>query len=394
MNTLTGYAGFVTAALALSLATLPTSASAADPGVTDNAIKIGMIGSLTGPAAAWGWPTINGARMVYDAVNAEGGIHGRKIEVVVEDSQCQAPLALAAAKKLIHRDGVFMIHGGSCSGAMVPVRDEMIAEKVPMMMLVATMDQLVQKQPNDYIFRAFLPGSYDGTVIADFLATVPDVKKVVVVGHADDHASARYGTLTAGLEKHGIELLGLETIEIELTDATAQVLKVRSLEPDAIVIVARPAPSAVFLKDAANLGLDVPMIGATIVDLQDLIERVGGAEPLENMHVVSVFKAPLEDDAMAPWVGMLEQYYPSDRVQASAFYGTSGALAVVEALKRAGPDLTRESFISAMTEISDLDGGPMACSLTFAQGDHEGCKTGSIWGVRDGKIEVIGDSWK
>lgn len=378
----------------MCLAVSPTTVIASDPGITSTSIKIGMIGFLTGPAAPWGWPTINGARMVYERANAEGGIHGRKIETVVEDSQCQAPLEIAAAKKLMHRDSVFMLHAGSCSGSILPVRDEVIANRVPMMILVATLDQIVQKQPNGYIFRAFLPGSFDGTIMADFLATVPKVKKVVVVGHADEHANARYGTLTEGLKKHGIELLGLETVEVELTDATAQVLKIKSLNPDAVVIVARPAPAAVFLKDASKLGLNVPMVGASVVDLQDLIDRVGDVKPLENMHVVSVFKAPITEAPMAPWVDLLKKQFPNDKVQASSFYGTSGALAVVEALKLAGPDLTREKFVAAMAGIKNLDGGPMACTLSFSVEDHEGCKSGSIWGMRDGKITVLGDAWK
>ena len=154
-------------------------------------------------------------------------------------------------------------------------------------------------------------------------------------------------------------------------------------------MVARPAPSAVFLKDARRLGLNVPMVGATVVDLQDLIDRVGDTKPLTNMHVVSVYKAPLTESPIAPWVAMLKKYYPNDKVQASAFYGTSGAIAVVDALKRAGPDLAREKFVQAMSAIKNLDGGPMACQLTFSPSDHEGCKTGSIWGMRDGKITVL-----
>ena len=381
------------AAFALQMAAAGNPAQAADPGVTGTSIKIGMFGSLTGPAAAWGWPTINGAKMVCDAANAAGGIHGRKIEVVVEDDQCTAPLALSAAKKLMHRDNVFMLHAGSCSGAILPVREEVLDGKVPLMALVATVDQLVQTKPNGYIFRAFLPGSYDGTIIANFLATVPNVKKVVVVGHADEHASARYGTLKEGLQKHGLELAGLETVETQLTDATAQVLKIKSMAPDAVVIVARPAPGAVFIKDAHRLGLNVPMVGATVVDLQDLIDRVGDTKPLENTYVVSFYKAPLTDPPMASWIDMLKKYYPNDKVQASAFYGTSGALAVVEALKRAGPDLTREKFVAAMREIKNLDGGPMACKLKFSAGDQEACKTGSVWGMRGGKITVMGDAW-
>jgi len=380
-------------ALAASAAMTSGSARAADPGITDTTIKIGMMGSLTGPAALWGWPTINGARMIYDKINDEGGINGRKIELVIEDDQCQAPLALAAAKKLISRDEVFMLHGGSCTGAVLPVRDVALKEKIPMMVLVATGDEIVA-QPNGYIYRAFLPGSYDGKIIADFLATAPNVKKVIAVGNTDAIANVRYPVLEASLKDNKLEYLGLEPIEVEATDATAQVLKVKSQNPDAIVLVARPEASAVFLKDAAKLGLDVPVVGATVVDLQDLLDRIGDPKPMANMHVVSFYKSPLDGAPMAPWIDLLKKYYPKDKVQAAAFYGTSGAIAVVEALKRVGPDLTREKFVKAMSEIKGLDGGPMACTLNFAADDHEGCKTGSVWGMRDGKVTAIGESWK
>lgn len=363
-------------------------------GVTDNAIKIGMFGALTGPAAQWGWPTIHGAQMVYDEVNAAGGIHGRKIEMIVEDEQCSGPVAIAASKKLIHRDKVFLVNGGSCSGSTLPTREEYLSNKVPLMILVATMDRIVQEKPNDRIFRAFLPGSFDGTIIANFLKTVPGVKRVVVVGHADEHANARYGTLTEGLKQNGIELIGLETVETELTDATAQVLKVKSTNPDAVILVARPAPTAVFLKDAYKHGLKVPMVGATVVDIENLKERIGDSKPLENVYVVSVYKSPITDAPMAPWVEKLKKYYPNDKVQVSSFYGTAGALAIVEALKKAGRDLTREKFVAEMRKIANLDGGPMACSLTFSADNHDGCKTGTVWTMRDDKIVVLGDTWK
>jgi branched-chain amino acid transport system substrate-binding protein len=363
-------------------------------GVTDTSIKIGMFGALTGPAAQWGWPTIHGSQMVFDEVNAAGGIHGRKIEMVVEDEQCSGPVAIAAVKKLIHRDKVFLVNGGSCSGSTLPTRDEFLSNKVPMMILVATMDRIVQDKPNDRIFRAFPPGSFDGVIIANFLKTMPNVKRVVVVGHSDEHASARYGTLTAGLKSHNIELIGLETIETELTDATAQVLKVKGSNPDAVVLVARPAPTAVFLKDAHRHGLKVPMVGATVVDIENLLERIGDPKPLENVYVVSFYKSPIADTAMAPWVEKLKKYYPNDKVQVSSFYGTAGALAVVEALRRAGKDLTREKFVEEMRKIANLDGGPMACNLNFSANDHDGCKTGTVWTMRNGKIVVLGESWK
>ena len=128
-----------------------------------------MFGSLTGPAAQWGRPTIHGAQMIYDEVNAAGGIHGRKIVMTVEDDQCAGPMAIVATKKLIHRDRVLMVNGGSCSGATLPTREEDLSNKVPMMILVATMDRIVQDKPDDWIFRAYIAGSLDGTVMANFI---------------------------------------------------------------------------------------------------------------------------------------------------------------------------------------------------------------------------------
>lgn len=389
------YLRYITAiVIACVFSSAPVFAQGDRTGVTDTSIKIGMIGSLTGSMAMWGWPVINGAKMVYDEANAAGGIHGRKIEVTVEDDQCSGPLTIAASKKLIHRDRVFLVNGGNCSGAILPAREEYLSNMVPLMILVATLDRIITDKPNTHIFRAFLPGSYDGTIIANFLKTAPNVKRIIVVGHADEHASARYGTLTEGLKRHNIALIGVETVEHELTDATAQVLKVKGQNPDAVVLVARPAPTAVFLKDAHRHGLKVPMVGATVVDIENLIERIGDPKPLENVYVVSVYKSPLQDPPMAPWVERLRKYYPNDKVQVASFYGTSGALAVVEALKKAGRDLTREKFVAEMQKIKNLDGGPVACNLSFSPADHDGCKTGTMWTWRNGKVAVIGDSWK
>ena len=90
------------------LASLLLSGAAwADRGVTDTEILLGSHTSLSGPASTWGVASINTARLLFDEVNEAGGIHGRKIRLVVEDHQYQVPLAVRAANKLINRDGVF-----------------------------------------------------------------------------------------------------------------------------------------------------------------------------------------------------------------------------------------------------------------------------------------------
>ena len=98
------------AVIASILAVAPFTQAAAERGVTDDEIIIGSHTALSGPAAIWGVSSINTARLLFDEVNAKGGIHGRKIKFIVEDSQYQVPLAVKAMNKLANRDKVFAIH--------------------------------------------------------------------------------------------------------------------------------------------------------------------------------------------------------------------------------------------------------------------------------------------
>src|ERR1700738_1482979 len=109
------------------------SVAQAEPGVTKDTIKIGAFGPLTGAVTMYGYPILNGPTAVFNRVNDEGGINGRKIEVVYEDDGCDAAKTRAAVKKLIFSHEVFMINGGTCSASVYAARDEFNDNKVPLM---------------------------------------------------------------------------------------------------------------------------------------------------------------------------------------------------------------------------------------------------------------------
>ena len=96
---------------------------AADPGLTDTEIAIGLFGPLSGPLIGYGLDPVNAAKMWYDDINKKGGIHGRKIRLVIEDDKCTANDLVAAVKKLLTVDNVFMLHGGSCTAALTAAQD-------------------------------------------------------------------------------------------------------------------------------------------------------------------------------------------------------------------------------------------------------------------------------
>ena len=114
----------LSAALLAAGTMLAMPAIGADPGITDTTIKLGMFGPLTGAVSIYGYPINNGAIAIYREINEQGGINGRKIEIVHEDGSCDPAKTRAAVKKLVHNDKVFMIHGGNCSAAVMAAKDE------------------------------------------------------------------------------------------------------------------------------------------------------------------------------------------------------------------------------------------------------------------------------
>jgi branched-chain amino acid transport system substrate-binding protein len=117
-------------------------------------------------------------------------------------------------------------------------------------------------------------------------------------------------------------------------------------------------------------------------------------DTIANFYTTSLLAGPLGSKEMREPTELFKKYFPNDKLQSLNFYGTSGAHAIVEALKRAGPNLTREKFIDAMESIKDMPAGPAFCRISFSKTDHQGCKEGTVWAVRNGAIVPIGPVYK
>src|SRR5690348_16366111 len=131
-----------TGSLAIALAALSVLPARAEPSITKDTIKIGMFAPMTGTSAIFGRYT-TGVRAYYNMINAQGGVNGRKIEVVLEDDACNPSTAVAAVKRLVEQEGVFAVHGGVCTASLMTVKKEMQRENVPFMNLGAAGASLV-----------------------------------------------------------------------------------------------------------------------------------------------------------------------------------------------------------------------------------------------------------
>ncbi|AZO81758.1 MULTISPECIES: ABC transporter substrate-binding protein [unclassified Bosea (in: a-proteobacteria)] len=345
------------------------AAGAQEPGITDKTIKIGIFGPLSGQNMAYGFDVVNAAKMYYDKVNKDGGIHGRKIEYVVEDDRCNANDLVAAVKKLVEQENVFMLNGGSCSAAVVAAKDYIVRNKVPYLMLNASGDGALFP-PTDYIFGAFSISQYAvGGAMVEFAAKSLGAKTVAYINHDDAYGAWNLEGSKKDAEVNGVKLV-VESVNPTINDVTAPFLKLRAANPDAILLVTYARPAALLIKKAAELGFNKPII-LSVTGTASLNQLVGnvGKDALKNFYTQEVMIDSPGGDKLKPIYDMYKAAYPDlaakpDHPQTYMPYGIPPAMSLVKALQDAGPNPTREKVLAAL-KAQDFDSGVMAGRMQF-----------------------------
>ena len=365
-----------------------------EPGITKDTIKIGMFSPLSGPAMAYGFDVINAAKMWYAKINKEGGIHGRKIELVVEDDRCNANDLLAAVKKLTEQDKVFMLNGGSCSAAVVGAREYIERSQIPYVTLNASADAALYP-PSKYIYGAFsITQRTLGGSSVQFAYDHLKAKKIGYINHDDAYGGWNHEGAKAQLAVMNGASLEVQSVNPNITDVTAPMMKLRAANPDALVITTYARPASLIIKRAHELGFNKPIIitVTATADLKSLVDNVGNPDAFKNVYVQDVL-ADFPGSPKLKWVyDMYKEYYPElaakpGHPQNYMPYGLAPAMAVVNALKAAGPQPTREKVLTALSTMK-FDSGVLATPVEYTPTDHAAQKA-AIYLKFDGKTQTM-----
>jgi branched-chain amino acid transport system substrate-binding protein len=369
-------------------AIIAAPAQAQEVGVTDTTVRIGQLGALTGPGYLYGKIIMDGAEIIYQEVNKAGGIHGRKIETVRQDDRCDPATAIAAAKKLIFDDKVFMIHGGGCTNASVGAFPEIKAANIPWVIFASVGDSLTSP-PSPHIFTTALSASIESVSQLEF-ALQKGAKRIAVISQRDAWGRSRYQPLMEAFKQKGITPVADEEIIGEANDATPQALRLQAAKADAVLMVIYPKAAAAFLRDAHKIGYKPIAIGQTALgDLPVLTKQVGVPEAMSNMFAISHVRYMPEDAEMAQWRKLFSEYFPRETMSLYHILGIASAKVVVEVLQRAGKDLTRESFRAQMAKLTNFDTGIYPGPITCTEQDHQ-CHKSAAWvALVDGKIKTV-----
>ncbi|MDE2715903.1 MAG: ABC transporter substrate-binding protein [Chloroflexota bacterium] len=228
----------------------------------DSPYRIGVMESLTGAGETYGQVANNAKQMAMDEINAAGGIDGRMLELVVEDSKCSAQDAINAYNKLTDVDGMKIILGTSCSGAMLGVAPLAEADGVVLFSGLASNPDIANA--GDYIFRTQISDIEVGIRTGDVL-WADGVQALATITEETDYAAGVRRTSVAQFEKNGGRVIAEERYGSDTTDFRSQLTKLIDANPDALHIAPQSEFSAgTIVKQARELGYEGPIYGETI----------------------------------------------------------------------------------------------------------------------------------
>ena len=381
---------FAGAAALFAAAFAASAATAQTPGVTADTIKIGTFGALTGPGYLYGKLPMNGVEVVFDEINKAGGINGRKLQLVREDDRCDPTAAIGAVKKLVEQDQVFAIIGGGCSNATFAAKDTLEASKVPTLIFASVHDGITIP-PAANIFSTATTSTIESQAQLAY-AIEQGAKKIAIISMRNSWGRARYTPLIEAFKAKDIKPVADEELSPDANDATAQVLRLKAAGADAVLMLLYPKPAAIFIRDAQKLGFKPLSLGQTgIADPAAFEEQVGVPGATANFRTISQVRYTPEDPKMDKWRKLVEAKFPGDRLSVYNLFGIGSAEVLVEALTRAGKDLTREKMIDAFANLKDVKTEVYSAPITCSATDHR-CNKSPAWMAKEpgGPIKVLG----
>ena len=376
--------------LAVAALAFAVPAVAAEParGVTDAEIVIGTYTDLSGVTAMWGVNNSNSWRMVFDQVNAAGGINGRKIKYIVEDNQYQVPRSVQAANKLINRDGVFIMvaNGGTpMNNAVMP---DQIAKGVANIFPLTSARSMYE--PLNHL-KFGLGSSYYDQVRAGLKYFVEQRGKKQVCTMAQDTDFGRDVTdgVKDQLKAENMTLTGATLHKPTDTDFSASVARMHDANCDLLVLGTIVRDSVQIISAVHKTGWNVDMMGAA-ASYDDVVAGVPG-ETTEGFYAMTPMLFVAETGG-TPEVKAFSAAYRKEfgkEPNFAAQIGFTGAQVVVQALKNAGKSLTPDSFVASMEGIKDyrdIFGSPV---ISFSSTKHQGSNQSFLCVVKNGHWQTV-----
>jgi branched-chain amino acid transport system substrate-binding protein len=336
--------------------------SVGPPGVTSTEILLGGTVPLSGPASPFG-VVGPGANAYFKYVNAHGGVNGRKIKYLYRDDGYDPSKTIDRTRELVQQDKVFAIFNSVGTEHNLAIRGYLNAVKVPQL-FVGTGASAIGRGHKAFPWTiGYLPSfEGEGAIYGRYVIVHKPRARIAVLYEDSDYGKDLLNGLKRGLGKHASQIVVKASYEVTDTDVNSQIAKLRRSKADTFMLFALPQQAIQSFVYAYKLGWH-PRIYVSAVSIEPTvmgIARLGtnGKETNGSLSV-SFLKDPTspawaKDPATALYRSILKRYYPGGKFSdVYNFYGMAVAFSMVDALKRAGRNLTRESLLRAATHMDE-----------------------------------------
>ena len=354
-------------------------------GVTKTGIVLGMHTDLSGPAATYGVSSSNAVRMRFDEANEKGGVRGRKIRLIVEDTQYQVPRAVQAGAKLINRDGIFAMVAALGTPMNNAVFKDQMEAGVPNLFPLSAARSMFEPFNRLKFYGA---ATYVDQVRAgiNYFVTKKGKKAVCAMYQDTDFGKEVLDGVHMQAEKMKIKLA--ESVSHKPTDQdfTAQITRLKAAGCDLVVLGTIVRDSIVPYATARKIGwTDVDFLGSAAS--YDLFVASAQGGVTEGFYAMGLTDMPYRDTlgpAAQAWFDRYKERFKVDP-NIGAVYGQVAADLTLTALERTGAELTLDNFVLGMESVKgyqDIFNGPKA---TFGRDKHQGANSSFLAVVKGGR---------
>ena len=366
----------------LSRTLLSLAAAAALPAAAQTTIPIGEYACLTGKEASLGSSSHQGTVMAVDHINAAGGVLGRKLELITEDTESKPGESGTCVRKLIARDHVVAVLGEVASSRSLEGAPICQAAKIPMISPGSTNPKVTEI--GDYIFRVCFIDPFQGPVMAKFALTRLHAKRVAIFSSS----TSAYSVGLAKFFKQAFIAGGGEVVAEPKyaegdKDFNAQLTAIRAAGVDAIFSPGYYNEGALIVKQARQLGITVPIFGGDSWEAQDLINL--GGDAMEGAYLCSHYSPEDPSPRVQEFVSDYKKMYGGATPDSNASLGYDSVLVLADAIRRAGTT-EHKALRDAIASTKDFDA--VTGRITI-DANRDASKNAVIIQVRDGRFQFV-----
>ncbi len=357
--------------------------AAEEEGAAATEVKIGINYELTGGVATYGQASVDGIQMAFDEINEAGGINGMKIVPVVLDNKSDSAEATSLATRLMTQDGVVACLGPATSGnfmATIPVATD---NGIPVISASATADEGVTMDAdgnvNDYVFRLCFNDSFQGITMANFALNNLSAKSAVLIqDQSSDYAKGLAKNFVETFEAAGGTIVAKEGYVTDDKDFKAILTNIKAEKFDVIFLPGYYKEAGLIIKQARELGITAPILGADGFDSEVLLQ-LAGAEALNNVYFSNHYSNLDQDPMVQDFITKFKAKYDAEP---NAFHALGYDLGkyIADAIERAG-STDPEAIKEALASTENFTG----VTGTFSMGaDHNPIKSIVVIGLENG----------